>query len=202
MQNPSSPKSLTFQCSLGFLPISWTFLLYPVPTVGEFRVRHSACCSLCAKFHFYDSVWSLSPNLTILVMIPIPIFCPDLPCISRLYVQIHLKCLVVVVVFSLNVPQMESSPSLLFSRSILLFIWVISPVSTQCPRLGIFFDPFLLILQHQAVVVLPSPPPPPPPPSSYFYPGSLIGFISQTEPHLPSTAKLLFKSANISHPHY
>lgn len=112
MQNPSSPNSLTFQCSLGFQPISWTFLLYPVPTVGESSVRHSACCSLCAKFHFYDSIWSLSPNPTILVMIPIPIFCPDLPCSSRLYVQIHLKCLVVVVVvvFSLNVPQNGKFP--------------------------------------------------------------------------------------------
>lgn len=170
MQNPSSPKSRTFQCSLGFLPISWTFLLYPVPTVGESRVRHSACCSLCAKLLFYDSIWSLSPNPTILVMIPTPIFCPDLPCSSRLYVQMHLECLVVVVVvvvFSLNVAQVESSPSLSSSRSILLlFIWVVLPVSTQCPRLGVFFDP--LLLQHQAVAVLPSPPPPPPPPSSYL----------------------------------
>lgn len=115
-------------------------------------------------------------------MIPIPIFCPDLPCSSSPSVQIHLECLVVF--FNLNVPQMESSPSLSSSRSILLlFIWVILPVSTQCPRLGVFFDPLLLILQHQPVVVLP--PPPPPPSSSYLYPGSLIGFISQTGPHLP-----------------
>lgn len=54
---------------------------------------------------------------------------------------------------NLNVPQMGSSPSLSSSRAILLlFIWVILPVFTQCPCLGVFFDPLLLILQHQAVV--------------------------------------------------